>query len=128
GGPGRTRLGQPEAARADRVDDRRHALPGQRQPRAERPLPEDPRRAETGSHSRSRHPLRRALPALRAGRVRAARSRDRAAPHPLLEDSLNVRFVSPHALWLLLAVPVAVIGYRILFGARLRTLARHYVA
>jgi len=35
-----------------------------------------------------------------------------------------VRFVSPHALWLLLAVPVAVIGYGIFFGVRRRRLAR----
>src|SRR5262249_6034818 len=48
----------------------------------------------------------------------------RAAPHPLLEDSLTVRFGSPHALWLLLAVPAAVIGYGIFFGVRRRRLAR----
>jgi len=35
-----------------------------------------------------------------------------------------MRFVSPHALWLLLAVPAAVIGYGIFFGVRRRRLAR----
>ena len=36
---------------------------------------------------------------------------DRAAPHPLLEDPVTMRFANPHALWLLLAVPAAVIAY-----------------
>jgi Ca-activated chloride channel family protein len=35
-----------------------------------------------------------------------------------------VRFVSPHALWLLLAVPAAVIAYSVFFGVRRRRLAR----
>src|SRR6476646_297998 len=35
-----------------------------------------------------------------------------------------MRFVSPHALWLLLAVPVAVIAYGAFFGVRRRRLAR----
>jgi len=35
-----------------------------------------------------------------------------------------VRFVNPHALWLLLAVPAAVIGYGAFFGVRPRRLAR----
>ena len=35
-----------------------------------------------------------------------------------------MRFVSPHALWLLLAVPAAVIAYGIFFGVRRRRLAR----
>ena len=50
-------------------------------------------------------------------------ARDRAAPHPFPEDSL-MRFVSPHALWLLLAVPAAVIAYGVFFGVRRRRLAR----
>jgi len=35
-----------------------------------------------------------------------------------------VRFVSPHALWLLLSVPAAVIAYGVFFGVRRRRLAR----
>jgi len=35
-----------------------------------------------------------------------------------------VRFVSPHALWLLLLVPVAVLAYGVFFGVRRRRLAR----
>jgi Ca-activated chloride channel homolog len=35
-----------------------------------------------------------------------------------------MRFVSPHALWLLLSVPAAVIGYGLFFGVRRRRLAR----
>jgi Ca-activated chloride channel family protein len=35
-----------------------------------------------------------------------------------------MRFVSPHALWLLLVVPAAVIGYGVFFGVRRRRLAR----
>jgi len=35
-----------------------------------------------------------------------------------------LRFVSPHALWLLLSVPAAVIGYGVFFGVRRRRLAR----
>ena len=35
-----------------------------------------------------------------------------------------MRFVSPHALWLLLSVPAAVIAYGIFFGVRRRRLAR----
>jgi Ca-activated chloride channel homolog len=35
-----------------------------------------------------------------------------------------VRFVSPHALWLLLSVPAAVIAYGLFFGVRRRRLAR----
>ena len=35
-----------------------------------------------------------------------------------------MRFVNPHALWLLLAVPAAVIAYGVFFGVRRRRLAR----
>jgi Ca-activated chloride channel family protein len=35
-----------------------------------------------------------------------------------------VRFANPHALWLLLVVPAAVIGYGVFFGVRRRRLAR----
>ena len=35
-----------------------------------------------------------------------------------------MRFVSPHALWLLLSVPAAVIAYGLFFGVRRRRLAR----
>ena len=35
-----------------------------------------------------------------------------------------MRFVSPHALWLLLLVPVAVLAYGVFFGVRRRRLAR----
>ena len=59
-----------------------------------------------------------------AGGVRAARRRDRAAPHPFFADALTMRFVSPHALWLLLSVPAAVIAYGVFFGVRRRRLAR----
>ena len=58
-------------------------------------------------------------PHVPAGRVRAARRRDRAAAHPFSADSLTMRFANPHALWLLLLVPAAVLAY----GARVRRAA-----
>ena len=42
--------GQPEAPRRDRLDDRRHALPGDRHARARRAVPEDPRGSPEVAH------------------------------------------------------------------------------
>ena len=55
--------------------------------------------------------VRRAVPALPVGRVRAAAARDRAAPHPLPAASLTCGSPIPQLLWLLLVVPAAVLAY-----------------
>src|SRR5262249_21626942 len=62
--------------------------------------------------------------ALPAGGLRPAGARDDAAPHPLPEAALAVRFATPHLLWLLLAVPAAVLAYALHFAHRRRLLAR----
>src|SRR5262249_8115519 len=119
--------GQPQAAGADRVDDGRHAVPRHRHARARAALPEDPRGPREVAPARPGRALRRALPALPAGRLRPARPGDHAAPHPIpavaLEDH-RMRFADPHLLWLLLAVPAAVLAYALHFAQRRRLLAK----
>src|SRR6185437_8689363 len=116
--------GQPEAARGDRLDDRRDAVPGDRHPRPAREVPEDPRGSAEVAHPRPRHAVRGALPPLFAGGLRAAGAGDGAAPHPVSTAPLTMRFANPHALWLLLAVPAAVLAYGLGFATRLRRLGR----
>ena len=89
-----------------------------------RAVSEDHRGPAEIAHPRPRHALPGALPPLPAGGVRAPLARDGAAAHPLPTDPLTMRFANPHALWLLLAVPAAVIAYGLGFASRRRRLAR----
>ena len=78
-----------------------------------RALPEHPRGSGEVAHPRPRHALRRALPALPAGRrSRCSLLEIVAAPHPLAAVALTMRFANPHAA---LAAPGRPGG-----GARLR--------
>jgi hypothetical protein len=75
---------EPQAARTDRVDDGRHPVPGDRHGARSTIASRRSSRTCTSRAARSRHALRRAVPALPDRRVRAAAARDRAAPDPFL--------------------------------------------
>jgi Ca-activated chloride channel family protein len=121
GAPGGTPLREPEAARADRVDHGRDAVPRERQPALQGSVPEHPRGAEARADSRSRHrctpsssaPFLLVAFALLAAEIALRLTR-------FLPDALTMRFVSPHAP---LAVAVGSGG-----GDRVRPLLRRAAA
>src|SRR5205085_2058564 len=89
------------------------------------------------AHQGPRHPVRGALPAVPAGRIRALAAGDGPAADPVPPVALEttrhqhltpphpiMRIATPHLLWLLLAVPAAVIAYALYFTQRRRLLAR----
>ena len=84
---------------------------------AGRALPEDPRGSREVARSRTAARSTPSCTALPAGRVRAAgRWRSRCAS-PAFAPALTMRIADPHVLWLLLAVPAAVLAYASAFAA-----------
>src|SRR5581483_29457 len=102
--------GQPEAAREDRRDHRRHAVSRHRRRGAGEALSGDPRRSGSLEAEGGAAALRRALSAVRRARARAGAARDPALADALPEIPVS-NFGNPHLIWLLAIVPALIVSY-----------------